>query len=155
LYTGNLSPRPKIGRQRARTSVVAYADDVTKFVTAATDIRKLQEAINCYEAASGARVNIKISRAIAFGKWDKSIDIMNIPYHNTAKILGFQIKDTVQESALASWTKATANIRAQAQDAYCRMLTMDKKYNMSTNTSWRVHGMWLKSIPRLMCVCVN
>jgi hypothetical protein len=59
LYPGKLSPRPKIERQRARTSVVAYADDVTIFVTAPTDIRKLQEAIHCYEAAPGARVNIK------------------------------------------------------------------------------------------------
>ena len=32
----------RIGRHRARTSVVAYADDVTIFVTAPTDIRKLQ-----------------------------------------------------------------------------------------------------------------
>ena len=127
LYTGRLSLRPKIGRQRARTSVLAYADDVTIFVTAPTGIRKLQEAIHCYEAASGARVKIRKSRAIAFGTWDKSIDIMNIPYHDAAKILSFQIKNTVQESALASWTKTTANIRAQAQDAYCRMLTLDKR----------------------------
>ena len=48
----------RIGRHRARTSAVAYADDVTIFVTAPTDIRKLQEAIHCYEAASGARVYI-------------------------------------------------------------------------------------------------
>ena len=117
----------RIGRHRARTSAVAYADDVTIFVTAPTDIRKLQEAIYCYEAASGARVNIKKSRAIAFGTWDKSIDIMNIPYHDTATILGFQIKNTVRESILASRTKTTANIRAQAQDAFCRMLTLDKR----------------------------
>jgi len=117
----------RIGRRRARTSVVAYADDVTIFVTAPTDIQKLQETIHCYEAASGARVNIEKSRAIAFGTCNKSIDIMNIPYHDTATILGFQIKNTVRESALASWTKTTANIRAQAQDAYCRMLTLDER----------------------------
>jgi len=43
----------RIGRHRARTSVVAYADDVTIFVTTPTDVPKLQEAIHCYEAASG------------------------------------------------------------------------------------------------------
>jgi len=83
--------------------------------------------IHCFEAASGARVNIQKSRAIAFGSWDKSIEIMNIPYHDTARILGFQIKNTVGESALASWRKTTAKIRAQAQEAYCRMLTLDKR----------------------------
>ena len=83
LYPGKHSPRLNIERQRARTSVVAYADDVTIFVTAPTDIRKLQEAIHCYEGAPGARVKIKKSRAIVFGTWDKSIDIMNSPYHHT------------------------------------------------------------------------
>jgi len=42
----------RIGRHRARTSLVAYSDDVTIFVTIPTDITKLQEAKHCFEAAS-------------------------------------------------------------------------------------------------------
>jgi len=38
----------RIGRHHARTSVVAYSDDVTIFVTTPTDIPKLQEAIHCF-----------------------------------------------------------------------------------------------------------
>jgi hypothetical protein len=38
--------------------VVAYADDVTIFVTTPEDIPRIQEALRCYEEASGARVNI-------------------------------------------------------------------------------------------------
>jgi len=72
-------------------------------------------------------VNIQKSRSIAFGSWDKSTEIMNTPYHDTATILGCQIKNTVEESALASWTKTTAKIRAQAQEAFCPMLTLDKR----------------------------
>jgi hypothetical protein len=52
---------------------------------------------------------------------------MNIPYHDTATILGLQIKNTVGESALASWMKTTAKRRTQAQEAYCRMLALDKR----------------------------
>jgi len=111
-----------------------------QYVTAPTDIPKLQEAIHCFEAASGARVNIRKSRTIAFGTWDKSIEIMNIPYHDPATILGFQIKNTVRESALASWTKTTAKIRAQAQEAYCRMLTLDRRIQFAheylTTRAW-------------------
>jgi len=81
-------------------------------VTTPTDTPKLQEAIHCYEAASGARMNIKISRPIAFGTWDKSIEVMNISYNNTATILVFQIKYTVGKSALAILTKPTAKIQA-------------------------------------------
>ena len=77
------------------TSVVAYADDVTIFLTSPTDITNLKEAIHCFEAASGARVNFQNSRAIVFGSWDISPEIMIIPYHDIAKILGLQIKNTV------------------------------------------------------------
>jgi len=121
----------RMGRHHARSSVVAYADDVTIFVTTPTEIPKLQEAIHSYEAASGSRLNIQKSRAIAFGTWDKSIEIMNIPNHDTETILGFQIRNTVGESALASWTKTTEKIRTQAQETYCRMLTLDKRIQFS------------------------
>ena len=57
----------QIGRRRSKTTVIAYADDVTIFVTSQADITKIQEALLCYEAASGARVNIEKSRAIAIG----------------------------------------------------------------------------------------
>jgi len=63
----------RMGWKRARNSVVAYAEDVTIFMTIPTDIIKIQEAIHCFEAASGARVNIQKSRELAFGFWDKSI----------------------------------------------------------------------------------
>jgi hypothetical protein len=50
---------------------------------------------------------------------------MNIPYHDTAKILGFQIKSTVWESVFTGWTKTTAIIRKQPQENYCRTMTLD------------------------------
>jgi len=109
LHTlGNSLYGLRIRRHRRRTSIVAYANDVTIFITEPSDIPKLQEAIYCYEAASGVQVNYRISRAIALRSWDKSIEIMDIPYYDTVQILSFQIKSTVRESALASWTKTTA-----------------------------------------------
>jgi hypothetical protein len=116
----------RIGRHRVTTSVLAYADDVTIFVTEPPDIPNLQEAIHCYEAPSGARVNFQKSRAIAFGTWDKSIEVMNFPYHDDVTILGFEINGTIRESALASWTKIIVTIRSQAQQAYYRVLTLEK-----------------------------
>ena len=53
LYPRKLSRRSTDGVISCKTSVVAYADDVTIFVTTPTDIPKLQEVINCFEAASG------------------------------------------------------------------------------------------------------
>jgi hypothetical protein len=58
----------QIGNPTARTSIVAYVDDVTILVTTPSDIPKLRDAIHCYEKASEARVNIHKSRALAFGR---------------------------------------------------------------------------------------
>ena len=70
-------------------------------------------------------MNLQKSRALAYGTWDISTAIMNTPYYDTATILGFQIKGTIRESA--SWTKITATIRSQAQEAYYRILALDKR----------------------------
>ena len=107
-----------IWRGRARTSVIAYADDVTILVTSPSDIQKIQDAIQCYEERTGAKLNTGKSRAVAIRSWDTSLRIMDIPYHNEATILGLHITSTVQASALRSWTLTTARIRARAQEAY-------------------------------------
>jgi len=117
----------QFGRGRIKTTVVAYADDVTIFATSPTDIPKIQEALHCYEEASGAKINMRKSRALAIGPWDTSVWIMDIPYHTEAKILGFRVTSKVQESAHKSWTITTARIRAQAQNAYYRNLSFDKR----------------------------
>jgi hypothetical protein len=117
----------RIGRQHTKIIVVTYADDVTIFITSPFDIPKLQEAIQCYEAASGAKVNIHKSRAVALGAWDRSLEILNIPYQDTATILGMKVKSTIKESAHASWTKTVTTIRVQAQESYHRLPSLDKR----------------------------
>jgi hypothetical protein len=67
LYPRKLSPRSTDRATSCNDLGLAHADDVTIFVTTPTDITKLHEAIHCFEAASGARVNIRKSRAITFG----------------------------------------------------------------------------------------
>jgi hypothetical protein len=60
-------------------------------MTDPSDIPNLQEALHCFEAASGATVDIQKSRTIAIGNWNISLTVMNISYHDTT-IFGFQIK---------------------------------------------------------------
>jgi hypothetical protein len=89
----------RFGRCGPKTTVVAYADDVTLFVTSPDDVPIIQDALHCYEAASGAKVNISKSKAMGLGGCDTSIQIMNILYHTEAKTLGFHITTTVNASA--------------------------------------------------------
>jgi hypothetical protein len=115
----------QIGSRLTKATVVAYEDNMTVFVTSPADILQIQGALTCYAATSGARVNIEKSKAIAFGTWDTSTKITDIPYHTETTILGFLITATVRESAQKCWSRATALIRAQAKDAYYRELTLD------------------------------
>ena len=57
----------QIERGQSKTAVIAYADDVTVFLTTPNDVRKLQEILLTYEAATGAKVNMRKSRALALG----------------------------------------------------------------------------------------
>ena len=44
----------RIGRGSAKTVAVAYADDVTAFITTPSDERSLQESLHAHEGATGA-----------------------------------------------------------------------------------------------------
>jgi hypothetical protein len=78
-----------IGRRHAKTTVIAYADDVTIFLNSPADVRKLQETLLIYESATAAKVNMRKSRALALGAWDTTTHEMDVPYHTDVKILGF------------------------------------------------------------------
>jgi len=68
---------------------VAYADDVTIFVTRSEEIPKLHDILDTYQKASGAHINMDKSRAKAIGEWDETRRIMNIPYYGELRILVF------------------------------------------------------------------
>jgi len=122
----NKLPGFRVERRGDKTAVVAYADDVIIFLTSSADIPIIQDAIRCYETASGARVNLRKSKAMAIGTWDTNTNIMNVPYYTDVKILGFSIASTVKPSAHNTWSNITGKIRAQARDAHCRGLCLSQ-----------------------------
>ena len=68
-----------IGRRGDRTSIIAYANDVTILITSPSDIQKIQDALQTYEEATGAKVNIRKSRAVSIKSWNTSIRITTKP----------------------------------------------------------------------------
>jgi len=117
----------RIASKGPKAKVIAYADDVTIFVTSPADIPIINDALRKYEAVSRARVNIRKSKGIAVSRWDTSVQIMGILYYsyNEAKILGFHITSTGNASARRSWDALTDRIRAQSREAYTRELILD------------------------------
>jgi hypothetical protein len=107
-----------------KTIVTAYADDVTIFITTQSDIPKIQEAIDNYTAASGAKINIAKSKAMPVGPWNTQINVMNIPYYSEVKILGTYFTNTIRQSTTSSWNTITQKLRARAKEAYSRELSL-------------------------------
>jgi len=112
----------KLGSRGAKTTAIAYADDITIIATRPEDIDIIQETLLDYKIATGARISSHKSRAITLGSRDKSTPIVDIQYHDEIKILGFNMTNNTKESANKSWAVLTAKIRAQTQDAYHRAL---------------------------------
>ena len=80
----------RIGRGKPGTATVAYADDVTVFLTEPDEVQAHQETLHNYEEATGEKINIDKSKALAIGGWDVTKKIMNISYHEEIRILGFK-----------------------------------------------------------------
>ena len=100
------------GAHNKRTAVIAYPDDVTIILRSPKDIQIVQEALRCYEDASGAKLNVQKSKAMALGSWNTSHNIMGIPYHNELRILRIKMVTTIHQSAINSWRKVIVKIRA-------------------------------------------
>jgi len=83
------------GTQR-KTTVIAYADDVSILVTSQVDVRTVRGAMACYEKAIGTTLNVAKSSAFAVGTWDTACDIMGTPYSEEIKILGVKVRKTVK-----------------------------------------------------------
>jgi hypothetical protein len=117
----------EIGRLMVIPAVTAYANDVTVFLTFPSDVRHLQDAILCYERATGARVNINKSIVVVLGPWNKGLSVFNIPYHDTVTILGMEIRNTLRDANIASWNKVTALIKVQTMEDYARDLNLSQR----------------------------
>jgi hypothetical protein len=66
LFTICINPFLCMLRENTHTSrtpnVVAYAKDITVILRSTKDIPKVRDALRCYEAATGARLNIRKSK---------------------------------------------------------------------------------------------
>ena len=77
--------------------------------------------------ATGARINVNKSHAIAPGSWNKLTPMMDINYQDDIILLGFHMAKDIKESTNKSWAKLTAKIRAQAQEDYHRALNLEHR----------------------------
>ena len=119
--------RHRRGNRSLGPTIITYADDVTIILRSPDEIRHVQEALRVYEAASGARLNLCKSRAMALGSWDTSTDVMGMQYTSELSFLGTKMTATIRDSARRSWSVVTGLLKKHAQDTYHRALTLDNR----------------------------
>ena len=88
-----------LGRTGHRTAAVAYADDVTIFVTQCEDFWVLRDAIQHYEKASGARLNVQKSKALAVGGCTGTENELGVDCVSNVRILGIAFSNTIDGEA--------------------------------------------------------
>jgi hypothetical protein len=92
----------RLGYRTTKTAVVAYADDITIFVTQPADIQAIDEILQTDGRATGACLNIRKSYVLVVDRWDSSINILDIPYQPEMTILGFRFTNTRNRSGNAT-----------------------------------------------------
>ena len=114
------------GRQN-KTTVVAYANDVSVLIISEDDVKIIDDALRRYEKSTGAKLNIDKSGGLAVGNWDTSCNAIGIPYKEEITILGIKLKNTIKQKAISSWTRLTATVRTQARREYSTDLNVAQR----------------------------
>jgi hypothetical protein len=117
----------RIGHRTQKTAVVAYADDVTIVVTAPQDINIIRDLLLTYERATCSCLNIRISKAMAVGSWDTSLNMFDIPYYPEITTLGLSFMSTVARSGSLTWSKVTERVKTLASEVYGRELCLTQR----------------------------
>jgi hypothetical protein len=116
-----------IHQRQRQSAVIAYADDITLLITIPEDIDAVNDAIQCYEKATGAILNIGKLQALPVGACDTTIPLMDIPYNDEITVLGFKIQKSIARAASAGWARITHMVRTQARDIYSRDLGLSQR----------------------------
>jgi hypothetical protein len=107
--------------------VIAYADDITVFVSNPEDFNTISSAIRQYEMASGAQLNPHKSKALAIGTWKSPAPLMGINFHERVEILGVSFGQAMMIIRTDSWTRVISAVRAQARQSYTRNLQLSQR----------------------------
>jgi hypothetical protein len=100
--------------------VVAYADEVTIFISSVIEFPIIEEALQLFEKASGASINPRKSKALTVGRWRAQETIRGIQYYPSFTILGITFWATIDQTTRDTWARITVKVRMQTKKAYDR-----------------------------------
>ena len=118
MDAGKRLPGYSIGNEAHTTSVIAYADDITIFVTSVADFPIIDQTIHLFQRTSGARLNPWKSKAHAGEGWCTWETFLGIDYHPHVTLFGVTFWGTIRQTMKESWARLTTKLRMQAKQAY-------------------------------------
>jgi hypothetical protein len=118
---------PRIGRRKRCRPVLAYADDVTVFLTHPAEFATIHQEIHCFERATGARLNPSKSKAMALGGWMVPATELAIDFHDRIKVRGVTFRPTIPQSTNHSWSGVIHAVGMQARKSYTRSLCLAQR----------------------------
>jgi hypothetical protein len=104
--------------------VIAYADDVTVFVTAPEESHTIHHADRRYELATGSDLNPLKSKDLSIGKWKTPPSLLGIHLHDVVDILGTSFLRTIALTTWDSWARIIRAVRAQSRKSYARKFSL-------------------------------
>ena len=113
---------PRAGRRKRCRPVLAYADDVTVFVTLPAEFVNISQAIQCFEKATGAQPNPSKSKDMALGGLTAPTTELGIAFYDSIKVLGVTFGPTIPQTMKYSWTGLKHAVRIQSRKAFTRSL---------------------------------
>jgi hypothetical protein len=113
----------RINQTQQKTSVIAYADDVTIILTDHSDIRNVELILTQCMKTSGARISVNKSVAINMGGWDTTRRMLNVPYNKEATIFGIRFANTINSTIAKTWAPVEQGVQCIAKQTYLRELS--------------------------------
>jgi hypothetical protein len=83
----------------------------------------VEEAIQVFEKALGAKLNSRKSSALPIRRWKTFDTVREIAYRPSIEILGLTFWNTIHKSRTATWTHLTSQVRTVARESYSRELS--------------------------------
>jgi hypothetical protein len=93
-----------------------HADDSTLFFMYEQEVSLALELIRNYEVATGARLNLRKSKALAVVSWDISVFGMDVHYYQDITILGVRFAQPVMNSSTLSWAITTRKMKGEVRE---------------------------------------
>jgi hypothetical protein len=122
----------RIGHRARPTAVVAYADDVTIFISSVTEFPIIEEALQLFEKASGASINPRKSKALAVGSWRAQETIRGIQYYPSVTILGITFWATMDQTTRDTWARITGKVECKRRRHATGIPASHAEFNTST-----------------------